>query len=114
MVAAAQPEQPKVPSLSLSLSLSPSHGPLTAPEVETVPTAAADAVEVVEVAPHDGGAAELNSCTPTHVHDREEREERERERERERDGESVSDSQESCIIVYVPQIQCHSERHVAS
>ena len=74
MAAAAQPEQPKVPSLSFSLS--PSHGPLTAPEAETVPTAAADAVEVVEVAPHDGGAAELNSCTPTHVHDREERGER--------------------------------------
>ena len=61
-----QPEQPKV--LSLSLSPSPSHGPLMGPEVETVPAAAADAVEVVEVAPPDGGAAALNSCTPTHVY----------------------------------------------
>ena len=79
VAAAAQPEQPKVPSLSLSPS--PSHGPLTAPEVESVPTAATDAVEVVEVAPLDGGVAELNSCTPTRVHNRGGGGERERWRE---------------------------------
>ena len=112
-----QPEQSKV--LSLSLSLSPSHGPLMAPEAETVPAAAA-AASVVVAPPPDGAAAQ-SSCTPTHIH-RERREgregerervchvsvcvcvcvcEREREREREREEASEPKSQNHCHIKFV-------------